>query len=119
MKTTLIIGASTNPARYSYLAAKRLLEHNIKFHLVGLKEENLFGNKIYKYGTLFEDIHTITMYIGPKNQIEHYQYILSLKPKRIIFNPGTENPEFYSMLLKNKVPYIEACTLVLLSTGQY
>ncbi len=118
-KTTVILGASTNPERYAYLAAKTLLQHNHKVYLVGLKEKELFNQKIYEYGTHFKDIHTITVYLNPMNQKQYYQYIISLQPKRIIFNPGSENNQFYRILHENHIFYQEACTLVLLATNQY
>lgn len=116
---TLIIGASTNPERYSYKAAKNLLTHQHEIVLLGLKEGELDGHKILSGFPVLQDIDTITLYVGPSNQTVYYDYILSLKPRRVIFNPGTENSEFQDLLAKNGIMPEVACTLVLLSTGQY
>lgn len=118
-KTTLVIGASTNPSRYSYVAIKRLVEHGEPVKAIGLKEGIVQGVHILKGQENFDDIHTVTLYLNPKRQEEYYNYILSLEPKRVIFNPGTENPEFYKMLREKKIEVEVACTLVMLSTDQY
>jgi predicted CoA-binding protein len=118
-KVTLIIGASENPERYSNKAFHSLIHHGHKVVLIGNKEGNLEGVSITKGTPHFDDIDTITLYLNPKNQQAYYDYILSLKPKRIIFNPGTENPELEKMAYQNGIETLEACTLVLLSTGQY
>lgn len=119
MKKTLVIGASDNPQRYSYLAIQRLLSHNHPVVAVGNKQTEVQGVKIEKEKIHFDGIDTVTLYLNPKNQQEYYDYILNLKPKRVVFNPGTENPEFYSLLEQNNISYEVACTLVLLATGQY
>jgi uncharacterized protein len=119
MKKTLILGASTNPSRYSFMAANRLLQYGHPIVLLGLKEGQVSGNQILTNKPKVEDIDTITLYIGPQHQPEWYDYILSLHPKRVIFNPGTENPEFENLLIQNGIRAEEACTLVLLSIGQY
>ena len=119
MKKTLIIGASNNPERYSYKAAERLLAHGHEIELLGLKPVEVFGKTVDIERKVFNDIDTVTMYVGPKNQPEYYDYVLAIKPKRVIFNPGTENSEFESLLSKNGILAEEACTLVLLGTGQY
>lgn len=119
MKKTLILGASTNPARYSFMAANRLLQYGHPIVLLGLKEGQVSGNQILTNKPKVEDIDTITLYIGPQHQPEWYDYILSLHPKRVIFNPGTENPEFENLLIQNGIQAEEACTLVLLSIGRY
>lgn len=119
MKKTLIIGASTNPARYSFLAAHRLVKHGHPIKMLGLKEGQVAGNQIQIGKPFFENIDTITLYIGPQHQPEWYDYIINLKPKRIIFNPGTENEEFEQLLEKNGIEVQEACTLVMLSIGAY
>lgn len=119
MKKTLIIGASTNPARYSFLAAHRLVKHGHSIKMLGLKEGQVAGNQIQTGKPSFENIDTITLYIGPQHQPEWYDYIINLKPKRIIFNPGTENEEFEELLEKNGIEVQEACTLVMLSIGAY
>ncbi len=119
MKKTLILGASTNPSRYSYLAAKRLVSHGHPIINVGLKAGEVAGVAIEKPELIHTDLDTITLYLGPQNQPEYYDYIIKSKPKRIIFNPGTENPELEELAEANGIECTEACTLVLLSTGQY
>lgn len=121
MKKTVIIGASTNPSRYAYLAAGMFAERNIPVVPVGIKTGILFENEILniKEKPAIKDVDTVTLYLGPQNQPEWYDYILSLKPKRIIFNPGTENPEFEKLAKEKGIDTWEACTLVLMSTGQY
>jgi predicted CoA-binding protein len=121
MKKTVIIGASTNSSRYAYLAAGMFAERDLSFVPVGIKTGILFGNDILniKQKPEIKDVDTVTLYLGPQNQTEWYDYIISLKPKRIIFNPGTENPVFEKLANDNGIETLEACTLVLLSTGQY
>ena len=116
---TLIMGASTNTERYAYKAANSLLNHGHEIELVGQKEGEIEGNKIKTDFPDFEGIDTVTMYVGPKNQPSLYDYILRQKPRRIVFNPGAENPEFEAMAEANGIETEEACTLVLLATGQF
>jgi uncharacterized protein len=119
MKKTLIIGASNNPERYAYKAAERLLDHGHAIELLGLRPDVIFNQTIDTDRKIYKDIDTVTLYVGPKNQPTYYDYVVSLKPNRVIFNPGTENPEFEMILDKNGIAYEEACTLVLLGTNQY
>jgi len=119
MKKTLIIGASNNPERYAYKAAERLLAYGHEIELLGLRQEVVFGHTIDTELKKYDDIDTVTLYIGPQRQPEYYDYILSIHPRRVIFNPGTENNEFEKLLRENKIEAEEACTLVLLGTGQY
>lgn len=119
MKKTLVFGASLNPYRYSNLAIKRLTDNKIETEAFGVKEGETFGVQVKTKLEHFQNIHTITLYINPKRQIEYYDGIIGLQPKRIIFNPGTENSEFYKMLKENHIEVEVACTLVLLATGQY
>jgi len=119
MTKTLIIGASSNPERYAYLAAERLLEHGYDIELIGKRPEVIFDRTIDIEMKEFDDIDTVTMYVSDKFQPEYYEYIISLNPRRVIFNPGTENPEFEKLLIQNDIKVEEACTLVLLRTGQY
>jgi uncharacterized protein len=121
VKKTVIIGATTNPSRYAFLAARMLTSYNHEIVPVGIKEGEVFGNEILD---IFEKpaiagVDTVTLYIGPHRQPEYYNYILGLKPKRIIFNPGTENEEFEKMAEQQGVEALEACTLVMLRSGQY
>ncbi len=119
MKKTLIIGASSNSERYAYKAAERLLSHGHEIELIGKRQDVIFGKTIDTEQKAFTNIDTVTLYLSEKFQAEYYEYILSLKPKRVIFNPGTENVEFSNLLSENKIEAEEACTLVLLGTGQY
>ncbi len=119
MKKTLVIGASTNPNRYSYLAIQRLVHAQEPVVALGLKNGNVEGVEIETEKLPFENVDTVTLYIGAKHQPEYYNYIVSLKPRRVIFNPGTENAEFYTILKDNNIEVEVACTLVLLSTNQY
>lgn len=119
MKRTLIIGASNNPERYAYKAAERLLAHGHEIELLGIKPDIVFGKTIDTEKKKYEDIDTVTLYIGAQRQPEYYEYIVSLNPQRVIFNPGTENNEFEVLLAKNGIQAEEACTLVLLGTNQF
>ena len=119
MKKTLVIGASTNPSRYSYLAIRMLLEANQPVVAIGLREGNVAGVSFSSEKKQFEEIDTVTLYIGPKHQPDYYAYILSLKPKRVIFNPGTQNPKFQNLLKAQGIEVEVACTLVLLRTNSY
>ena len=118
-KKTLVIGASLKPSRYSNIAIKRLVHHGQPTVAIGLREGEVEGVSIEKDRPQFEDIDTVTLYLSPARQPEYYDYILSLNPERVIFNPGTENPEFYEILKKNHIEVEPACTLVMLSTNQY
>ncbi|MFN3489281.1 MAG: CoA-binding protein [Emticicia sp.] len=118
-KKTLIIGASTDPSRYSFLAANKLVSYKYDIELLGIKEGIVAGKEINTEKENFEDIDTVTLYVNPKRQKEYFDYVADLKPRRVIFNPGTENPEFQSFLTEKGIEPIEACTLVMLSTGQY
>ena len=120
-KKTVIIGATTNPSRYAYLAAGMLTEYNYPIVPVGIKQGEVYGEKILPIYNrpIIQDVDTVTLYIGPQHQPEHYDYILSLKPKRVIFNPGTENDEFERLLEASGVEALQACTLVMLRSGQY
>ena len=119
MKKTLVFGTSLKSNRYSNLAVNRLLNHNIKTEAFGLKEGKIRGVQIKTNLNDFQNIHTITLYIGASRQPEYIEKILQLEPKRVIFNPGTENPNFYKILEDKGVEVEVACTLVLLATGQY
>ncbi len=120
MKRTLILGASTNPERYAYKATVKLLENGHEVFPVGLKEGKIQGHPIFTNRPKIENIDTVTLYVGPKNQPEYYDYILNtIKPKRIVFNPGTENEEFIALAKEKGIETEVACTLVLLSIGNY
>ena len=119
MKKTLVFGASLKSNRYSNLAVKRLLDHNIETEAFGFKAGKIGGTQIKTNLQVFQNIHTITLYIGPARQPEYYRDLLNINPKRVIFNPGTENSELYKILKDNEIEVEVACTLVLLATGQY
>lgn len=118
---TAIIGASTNPQRYSYIAAQMLSDRTYPFIPIGIKQGTIFGKPILdiREKPPIKDIDTLTLYLGNKNQSDWTEYILSLKPRRIIFNPGAENLEFQRLANNNGIETLNACTLVMLSTGQY
>lgn len=116
---TLIIGASKNPDRYSYKAAERLLNHGHEIQLLGLRPDTIFNQKIDTEQIQYAGIDTVTLYVGAQHQPDYYNYVVSLKPRRVIFNPGTENEEFIELLQNNGIETEIACTLVLLGTGQY
>lgn len=118
-KKTLVLGASANPARYSYLAINRLNAHHHPVVAIGRRENDVNGIHIAKSPIQAEGVDTVTLYLNPTHQKEYYDYILNLHPKRIIFNPGTENPELVKLARQNGIETMEACTLVLLATGQY
>ena len=118
-KKTLVIGASANPSRYSYLAVQRLRKNNHPVVAIG-KNNTIVGDvKVENQKLPFTGIDTVTLYINPSHQPEYYKYILSLKPKRIIFNPGAENNELADLANENNIQPVEACTLVMLATGQF
>ncbi|HVD97795.1 MAG TPA: CoA-binding protein [Cytophagaceae bacterium] len=118
-KKTVIIGATPDPSRYAYRAANMLVKHGHEIIPVGLKKGEVAGKTIDNGQPLIEGVDTVTLYVGPQNQASIYNYLLKLKPKRVIFNPGTENDELMDLLEKNNIEPLEACTLVLLSTNQY
>ena len=119
MKKTLVIGGSVNPERYSNKAIISLLNKGHKVVAIGQKSGEVEGIKIQTQAIPLKNIDTVTLYINPKTQRDYYNYIIGLSPKRVIFNPGTENPEFYSLLEQNNIKVEIACTLVLLATNQY
>lgn len=118
-KKTLILGASSDPSRYSYLALNRLRNAGHDVEAIGKKEETVADVKIHNATVSLNDINTVTLYLNPQNQKAYYDYILSLHPKRIIFNPGAENEELEKLAKENNIDTMQACTLVLLATGQY
>ena len=119
MKKTLVLGASPNPARYAYLAMHRLKNAGHEAIPVGIKKGIVAGEEIINEQTLIDGIDTITLYLNPKRQEAYYDYILSLQPKRIIFNPGTENFELAKLAKEKGIETLNACTLVLIATDQY
>lgn len=118
-KTTLVLGASLNTERYSNIAIKRLRKFGHTVFAVGLKSGRVGDVNIQTGLPELPPINTVTLYLSPKNQVQYYDFILSLKPERIIFNPGAENDELARLADKNNIESFEACTLVMLSTNQF
>jgi hypothetical protein len=118
-KKTLVLGASANPERYSCLAVQKLRKYGHPVAAIGRKQVTVGDVGVATKPEPIPDIDTVTLYLNPANQKEYYDYILSLHPRRIIFNPGTENPELEALASAKGIHILEACTLVLLSTGQY
>jgi len=118
-KKTLVFGASLKPNRYSNRALRKLVDYNHKTVAYGLVEGEEASVVVDTDLKAYENIDTVTLYLNPKRQEDYYDHIVSLKPKRVIFNPGTENPEFYAILEENGIEIEVACTLVLLSANQY
>ena len=118
-KKTLVLGASDNPARYAYRAAHMLKNHGHEVVPVGIRKGEVAGMTIRTDRPPATNIDTVTLYVGPQNQPGWYDYILDLQPRRILFNPGTENPELERLAHERGIRTEEACTLVLLSIGQY
>ena len=115
----MVLGASENPARYSFLAVNRLRANGHPVIAIGNKKGQINETPIITEHPKEEGVDTVTLYLNPALQKQYYDYILSLAPKRIIFNPGTENEELEELAKEKGIEPIEACTLVLLSTGQY
>ena len=118
-KKTIVLGASANPSRYSFLAVNRLTAHGHPIIAIGRKDGKIGEVSITVDHPQEQDVDTITLYLNPANQKPYYDYILSINPKRIIFNPGTENDELDALASAQGIKTMEACTLVMLSTGQY
>ena|SRR6266545_5487054 len=118
-KKTLILGASENPSRYSYLALQRLQFYQHPVVAIG-KKKGIVGNVAIETDKKeWNDVDTVTLYLNPMNQQQYYNYIISLRPRRIIFNPGAENIELSEMASRHGIQPVEACTLVMLATNQY
>ena len=115
----LIYGASANPDRYAFKALDLLLEKGHEVFLKGNKPGIISGFYIHVGPNDFDQIHTITLYVGPQNQLDLIKDLAQIKPERIIFNPGTENPKLYTEIEKLNIKVEEACTLVLLHTNQF
>jgi predicted CoA-binding protein len=118
-KKTLVFGASLKPSRYSHLAIIRLVSHEIETVGFGLREGEVSGAWVKTSLKGLSGFHTITLYMNPNRQKAFYADIVNLSPERVIFNPGTENPELYAILRKAGIKVLVACTLVLLATGQF
>ncbi len=118
-KKTVVLGATTKPEKYAFLAITKLVEKGHSVLAIGQNTGEVAGVKIYTKNIPLKNIDTVTLYLNPARQREYYNYIIETKPKRVIFNPGTENPEFYQLLQGNGIKVEVACTLVLLATNQY
>lgn len=116
---TLVVGASPNPERYSYMATSLLKEYGHEVYPFGIKKGMIQEWPILLDWPMPNTIDTVSLYVGPAGQKAFYNTIIELSPRRIIFNPGTENPEFEALARENGIQCVEACTLVLLKTGQY
>ncbi len=115
----LVLGASPNPARYSHKAVRMLLRYGHDPVPVGIREGDIDGKTIIKGKPQVEGVHTVTLYLNPQRQQDYYEWILSLSPRRVIFNPGTENPEFKQILEQRGIETVENCTLVMLANGLF
>lgn len=118
-KKTLVLGASLKPDRYAYKAVEKLVEKGHSVLAIGQNTGEVSGIKIQTKAIPLKNIDTVTLYLNPMRQRDYYNYIIEAKPKRVIFNPGAENPEFSQLLELNGIKAEEACTLVLLSINQY
>lgn len=118
-KKTLVLGASANPARYSFLAINRLREHDHPVIAIGKRPAQVADLQVQVKTADIPDLDTVSIYLNKDNQKSYYEYILSQHPRRVVFNPGAENPEFEMLLADKGIKVMEACTLVLLATGQY
>ncbi len=118
-KKTLVLGATTKPERYAFKAVNMLVEKGHSVLALGQNAGEVAGVKIQTKAIPLKNIDTVTLYLNPTRQRDYYNYIVEAKPKRVIFNPGTENPEFYQLLKLNDIKVEVACTLVLLATNQY
>ena len=118
-KKTLVLGASTKPDRYAFKAVTMLVDKGHSVLALGQNAGEVAGVKIQTKAVPLKNIDTVTLYLNPTRQRDYYNYIVEAKPKRVIFNPGTENPEFYQLLKLNDIKVEVACTLVLLTTNQY
>ncbi len=116
---TLVLGASPNPLRYSHKAVKRLRSHDFDVVAIGKRECTIDDVAVKKGFIPLKDIHTVTLYLGPANQESYLDYIIELKPKRIIFNPGTYNKKLEQMAGEHHIETVEDCTLVMLGTDTY
>ncbi len=118
-KKTLVLGATTKPERYAFKAITMLVDKGHSVLAIGQNQGEVAGIKIRTKTIPLTNIDTVTLYLNPARQRDYYNYIIETKPKRVLFNPGTENPEFYQLLKSNNIKVEEACTLVLLTTNQY
>ena len=116
---TLVIGASPNPLRYSHKAVKKLRACSIDVVAIGKRETTIEDVPVVKEKVQIDDLHTVTLYLNAQNQEEYLDYIISQKPKRIIFNPGTFNQKLIDLATEAGIETIEDCTLVMLASDDY
>ena len=121
MSKSVVVGASTNPARYSYMAIHRLISQGFEVVPLGVRKGMIANLEILDLvqKPQIEGAETITMYINPQRQEDYIDYLIGLNPKRIIFNPGTENKDFFQYAENQGIEVLNACTLVMLSASQY
>ena len=119
MKRTVVIGASTNPSRYSYKAVEHLTQHGHEAFPIGIKDGKINEVSILLGMPQIEDVHTVSLYVNPQRQPEYYDYIFGLSPGRIIFNPGTQNPELMELARTKGIEVVDGCTLVMLASGEF
>ncbi len=119
MKSTLVFGASLKPHRISHQVVTKLRSKQIKTSAFGVEEGHIDGVQVITNLHKLQSVHTISLYISPANQAEYYDQILSLQPRRVIFNPGTENPEFYKRLRASDIEVEIGCTLTMLALDLY
>lgn len=118
-KKTLVLGASPNKERFAYKATALLMRHGHEVVPVGIRHGQIAGVDIQLGQPQTEDVHTVTLYIGPQRQEPYYKYIFGLGPKRIIFNPGTENPELKGKAKAQGIETVSSCTLMMLNNEEY
>ncbi len=118
-KKTVVLGATDNPERFAYRAAHSLVRYGHPIEPVGIKQGTVAGKEIINDKRPIADVDTVTLYVGSRNLPEWYDYILGLQPRRIIFNPGTENEELMKLAQEKGIQTVEGCTLVMLSSGEY
>jgi len=118
-KKTLVLGATTKTDRYAYRAINMLVQKGHTVLAIGQNTGEVAGVKIQTKAVPIKNIDTVTLYLNPTRQRDYYNYIIEAQPKRVVFNPGTENPELYQLLELNNIKAEVACTLVLLATNQY
>jgi len=119
MRKVMVLGASPNRQRFSNTCVKSLIRYGYEVIPLGIKEGKIAGRPIRQNIPAEKDIHTVTIYLNARNQQEYYNYLLSLRPQRIIFNPGAENPELKEKALKKDIEVVEDCTLIMLNSGYF
>ena len=115
----VVLGASPNPDRFSFKAVKRLVRHHYDVVAIGKRKGFIEDIPIITEQLPLQNVHTVTMYLAPNHQGEIFDYVISLRPRRIIFNPGTESPEFEEWLESYNIDIVHDCTLIMLATGRF